>query len=176
MALSHYFFWQLSLYLYYYFYFFVLSRSVMSDSRPHGLKPIRLLCPWGFSRQEYWSGWPCPPPRDLPNPGIEPSLPHCRWILYSLSHQGSPRILEWVAYPFSRGSSRLRNLNGVSCIAGGLFTSWATGEGPLLTAHPEKLRYKLYCFPFPSLHPIFDNVGEEKLLPPLLGSISWFKN
>ena len=26
----------------------------------------------GFSRQEYWSGLPCPPPRDLPNPGIEP--------------------------------------------------------------------------------------------------------
>ena len=30
----------------------------------------------GFSRQEYWSGLPCPPPRDLPDPGIEPvSLP-----------------------------------------------------------------------------------------------------
>jgi len=26
----------------------------------------------GFSRQEYWSGWPCPPPGDLPHPGIEP--------------------------------------------------------------------------------------------------------
>ena len=26
----------------------------------------------GFSRQEYWSGLPCPPPRDLPHPGIEP--------------------------------------------------------------------------------------------------------
>ena len=28
----------------------------------------------GFSRQEYWSGWPCPPPGDLPNPGFEPGL------------------------------------------------------------------------------------------------------
>ena len=27
----------------------------------------------GFSRQEYWSGLPCPPPGDLPNPGIEPT-------------------------------------------------------------------------------------------------------
>ena len=27
----------------------------------------------GFSRQEYWSGLPCPPPGDLPNPGVEPS-------------------------------------------------------------------------------------------------------
>ena len=32
----------------------------------------RLLHPWGFSRQEYWSGLPGPPPGDLPNPGIEP--------------------------------------------------------------------------------------------------------
>ena len=34
-----------------------------------------LICPWGFSRQEYWSGLPCPPPGDLPNPGIEPRSP-----------------------------------------------------------------------------------------------------
>jgi len=27
-----------------------------------------------------------------------PGLPHCRWILYQLSHKRSPRILEWVAY------------------------------------------------------------------------------
>ena len=29
----------------------------------------------GFSRQEYWSGMPCPPPGDLPNTGIEPMSP-----------------------------------------------------------------------------------------------------
>ena len=34
-----------------------------------------LLSLWAFSRQEYWSGLPCPPPRDLPNPGIEPRFP-----------------------------------------------------------------------------------------------------
>ena len=39
----------------------------------------------------------------LPNPGIEPGLPHCGRILYQLSHKGSPGILEWVAHPFSRG-------------------------------------------------------------------------
>ena len=54
----------------------VLSLSVMSDSlQPCGLQPIRLLCAWGFSRQEYWSGLPYPPPGDLPNPGIEPRPP-----------------------------------------------------------------------------------------------------
>ena len=51
----------------------VLSCSVMSSSlRPHGLSPARLFSPWGFSRLEYWSGFSCPPPGDLPNPEIEP--------------------------------------------------------------------------------------------------------
>ena len=35
----------------------------------------RLLCPWGFSREEYWSVLSCPPPGDVPNPGIEPRSP-----------------------------------------------------------------------------------------------------
>ena len=51
----------------------VLSHSVMFNClRPYGLYPTRFLGPWGFSRQEYWSGLPCPSPGDLPNPGIEP--------------------------------------------------------------------------------------------------------
>jgi len=72
-----------------------------------------------FSRPEYWSGELFPSPEDLPSPG----LPHCSQILYQLSHQGSPRILERVAYPFSRGSSQPRNQTRVSYTAGGLFTS-----------------------------------------------------
>ena len=54
----------------------VLSHSVVSDYlQPHVLQPSRLLCPPGFSRQEYWSGLPCPPPGDLPNPRIEAMSP-----------------------------------------------------------------------------------------------------
>ena len=64
----------------------------------------------------------------FPTKGSNPGLPHCRQILYHLSHQGNPRILEWVAYPFSRGSLWLRNWTGVSCIADRFFTSWATRE------------------------------------------------
>ena len=41
--------------------------------------------------------------------GSNPGLPHCRQILYQLSHKGSPRILEWVAFPFSSRSSWPRN-------------------------------------------------------------------
>ena len=44
--------------------------------------------------------------------GSNPGLPHCRQILYCLSHQGGPRILEWVAYPFPRGSSQSKNCTG----------------------------------------------------------------
>ena len=43
-------------------------------------------------------------------------------FFYQLSHKGSPRILEWVACPFSRGSSQPRNQTRVSCIAGRFFT------------------------------------------------------
>ena len=42
----------------------------------------------------------------FPTWGLNPGLLHCRQILYHQSHQGSPRILEWVAYPFSRGTSQ----------------------------------------------------------------------
>ena len=48
-----------------------LAALVVSNSvRPHGPQPARLLCPWGFSRQEYWSGLPCPPPGELLDLGI----------------------------------------------------------------------------------------------------------
>ena len=70
----------------------------------------------------------------FPTQGSNPGLPHCRQILYHLSHQGSPRILEWVAYPFSRGSSQSRDQTRVSCIAGRFFTSWN------MTIHQYKIK------------------------------------
>ena len=60
----------------------------------------------------------------------KPGLPHCRWILHYLSQQESPRILEWVAYPFSRRSSQPRNWTRVSCTADVFFTGWATRKAP----------------------------------------------
>ena len=66
--------------------------------------------------------------RIFPTQGSNPGLPHCRWTLYQRSHKGSPIILEWIAYPFSRGSSQPRNQDCVSCIAGGFFTNWAIRE------------------------------------------------
>ena len=71
-----------------------------------------------FSRPEYQSGQPFLSPGTFPIQVSNPGLLHYKQILYHLSHQGSPRILEWVAFPFSRGSSKPRNRTGVSCIAG----------------------------------------------------------
>ena len=85
-----------------------------------------------FSRQEYWSGLPCPPPGDLPNPGIEPRSPTLQVDSLLSEPPGSPRILEWRAYPFFRGSSWPRNWVGFFCIAGGSFISWATREAPTI--------------------------------------------
>ena len=46
----------------------------------------------GFSRQEYWSGLPCPPPGDFSNPGIEPVSPALQVDSLPLNHQGSQEI------------------------------------------------------------------------------------
>ena len=88
----------------------------------------RLLYPWnspgillGLSSHSLLQGI-------FPTQGLNPGLPHCRQILYQLSHKGSPGMLEWVAYPFSSGSSQPRNWTGVSCIVGGFFTNWAIRE------------------------------------------------
>ena len=55
--------------------------------------------------------------RIFPTQELIQALLHCRWILHQLSHEGSTRILEWVAYPFSRGSSQPRDQAHISCIS-----------------------------------------------------------
>ena len=95
------------------------SRSVVSNSlQPHGL-----CSPWNSPGQNTGVGSLSLLREIFPTQGSNPGLPHCRWIFYQLSHKGSPRTLEWGAYPFSSGSSRPRNRTGVSCIAGGFFTN-----------------------------------------------------
>ena len=73
-----------------------------------------------------------------------PSIPHCRHILYQLSHWGSPRILEWVACSFSRGSSRPKSQPGVSCITGKFFTRWAPREASYIVNIPSIHEKKTY--------------------------------
>ena len=71
-----------------------VSHSVMSDSYPmDSHEGHQAPLSMEFSRQEHWSGLPCPPPRDLPNPGIEPMASAARVLQADplpLSCQGSP--------------------------------------------------------------------------------------
>ena len=55
----------------------LFSRSVVSDSATPYQAPLSM----GFSRQEHWSGLPCPSPGDLPDQGSDLTLLHCRQIL-----------------------------------------------------------------------------------------------
>ena len=92
------------------------------------LQPHGLYSPWYSPGQNTGVGSLSLLKGIFPMQGSNPGLPHCRQILYQLSHKGSPRILEWVAYPFSRRSSQPRNWTGVFCIAGRFFTNWAIRE------------------------------------------------
>ena len=101
----------------------VLCHSVMPDSlRPHGLYSLPDSSVHGDSLgKNIGVGYHGLLQGIFQTQGLNPALPHCRWILYHLSYWGSPRILEWVAYPFSGGTFRPRNQMGVYCIAGRFF-------------------------------------------------------
>ena len=73
------------------------SCSVVSNSLwPHGL-----YSSWDSPGRDTGVGSLSLLQEFFPIQGSSPCLPNFRWILYQLKHQGSPRILEWVAYPFS---------------------------------------------------------------------------
>ena len=83
----------------------VFSCSVVSNSlQPCGLWPTRLLCPWGFSRQEYWSELPCPSSGDLPNPGIKPRSPTLQVDYLSSEPPGKPKNTEAGSLSFLQGN------------------------------------------------------------------------
>ena len=100
------------------------SGSVVSNP----LQPHRLYRPWNSLGQNTGVGSLFLLQGIFPTQGSNTGLPHCRWILYQMSHKGNPRILERVAYPFSNGSSRPRNQTWVFCIADRFFTNWAILE------------------------------------------------
>ena len=98
----------------------------------------------------------------FPTQGLNPGLPHYQQILYQLSHKGSPTILEWVAYPFSSQSSRLRNQTRVSYTTGRFFTNWAVKEAYLWLTAEEITIIGLYYFLTPTMRKIWikkENIG-----------------
>ena len=71
------------------------SRSVMSDSlRPHGL-----YSPWNSPGQNTGVGSCSLLQGIFPTQGLNPGLLYCRWMLYHLSHQGSPNLYLVLSHP-----------------------------------------------------------------------------
>ena len=68
-------------------------------------------CPWGFSRQEDWSGLPCPSPGDLPNAGIEPGSPTLQADSLLTEPPGKPKNTGVGSLPFLQGIFLTQKLN-----------------------------------------------------------------
>ena len=100
------------------------SCSAVSNS----LWPHALYSPWNSPDQNTGVGRLSLRQGIFPTQGTNAGLPHSRQILCQLSQKGIPRIQEWVAYPFSSGSSQPRNWTRVSCFAGRFFTNWVIRE------------------------------------------------
>ena len=81
---------------------FLLCKSILSESCSvvsNSLQPHGLHSQWNSPGQSTGMGSLSLLQGIFPTQELNPGLPHCRRILYQLSHQGNPRILEWVAYP-----------------------------------------------------------------------------
>ena len=127
---------------------------------PHGLQNTRLPCPWGFSRQEYWSGLLCPPPGNLPNPGIEPRSP-------TLQVDFLPSEPDWL-FQFS-------SVQSLSCVR--LFaTPWIAAHQASLSITNSRSSLQLTSIEsvMPSSHLIFCH--PLFLLSPIPPSIRVFSN
>ena len=135
-----------------------------------------LSCVWLFATLELYSPWNSPgqntgvgshslPQGIFPMQGSNPGLPHCRWILYQLSQQRSPRILEWVVFLFSIGSSQPRGQTRVSCIASRCFTVWPTREiYHSLDIYKISVGFRQVSFKKHGLHLLFMNQFVECLI------------
>ena len=87
------------------------GHSVVSNSLPsHGL-----YSPWNSPGQSTGVDSCSLLQGIFPTQGSNLGLPHCRWILYQLNHKGNPRILEWVAYPFSIFQTQESNRDLLHC-------------------------------------------------------------
>ena len=102
------------------------------------MQPNGLYSPWNSPGQNTGVGSLSFLQGIFPSQGSNAGLPHCRRILYQLSHKGNP-ILEWVAFPFSKGSHRHRNRTLVSCIAGGFLPTELSGKPSRLSQEAAKL-------------------------------------
>ena len=81
----------------------VLRHSVVSDSETLWIVAHQAPLSMGFSRQEYWSGLPCPPPGNRPNPGTEPRSPSLQTDSLPSEPPGKPKNTGVCSLSFFEG-------------------------------------------------------------------------
>ena len=133
-----------------------------------GLQPARLFLSVGFSRQEHCSGLPCPPPGDLPDPGIEPKV---SWV----SCTGRRILYHWATWEipcYSVQFSSVQSLSRVRLFA----TPWIAARQASLSITISQSSPKLMSIKsvMPSSHLILGH--PLLLLPPIPPSIRVFSN
>ena len=104
----------------------------------------------GFSRQEYWSGLPYPPPGDLPNPGVKPRSPSLQVDFLPSEPPGNPRVLKNYAK-----STLLMpyKWNNKTWMTEHLFTTWLTEYlSPLLRHRAQKKRFLSKYYSLLTMH------------------------
>ena len=117
------------------------------------LRHVRLCSPWNSQGQNTGMGSLSLLQGNLPNPGIKPKSPALQADSLPAEPQGSPRILEWVAYSFSSASSQPRNQTGVSGIVGGFFTSCLQCGRPRFNPWVGKIPWRRKWQPSPVFLP-----------------------
>ena len=94
----------------------------------------------------------------------------CNPMDYTVHGILQARILEWIAIPFSRGSSWPRNQTGISWIAGGFFTSWATREASIeIITWFLSFNLLIWCITLIDLH-----IWENPCIPGINPTWSWY--
>ena len=108
----------------------------------------------GFFRQEYWSGWPCPPPGDPPNPGIEPRPPPLQEDSLPSEPPGKPMgFMPWVKLYILSNNSTLREhaIAQSSGHTGALPRSLSCSGNPFPSSWDSSAnKHKLRAIPWPS--------------------------
>ena len=132
----------------------LVSKSCSILRQPRGLQPAKLLCPWGLSKQDYWSGLPFPSPGDLPDPVIKLGSP--AWQADALPSQlpGKPKSLrgfDIIIYTRIRDQNNLIKQESLISLYFGIyvFEMWKFYSLVLLLnllKPHQKFLHKILCF------------------------------
>ena len=119
-----------------------LVSQLCPTRRAYGLFPARTLCPLGFSRQEYWSGLPCPPSRGSSQPRDGTQVSCIAGTFFTIwAPREAQEYQSWYPIPSPGDLPDLGIQPESPALQADSVTSWATREAPQLPALPFKNKH-----------------------------------